>query len=380
MSELEKLPGSKLSISNLELQMPRYKTYRETGEIETSDITTLEQEELEEKALLSFRGTQIHNLVYITQLYNRCKKLNRIPNYYDLRNTYPTFPPEDSEAMALLYEQNPEDPIEVWKQWIENCEVPTKKNESTKLPPENIMGIWLSGIDNPHVEDVVNNLEDRNQNQIEMNELFSVLNLKLNPKPGFERNIQIPSSVDTVFVTSKDSETPITITDYKSKDLSEIKFLDKFQAMLMSISVYYNIIDKIPEDPWNLSQWDVTHSLDKIGLPLFKKGPLTRQLKLNCSVERDFLNMDLSRISKKVRFVLKNPTTNESKEINFLPIAEQALDYLQDLHEFYAENKNRLKSNKDYIFLTPKLVPEKVLNPETYEKYRGYNGTQVSLF
>jgi hypothetical protein len=369
-SKSEKLPGSRLSISAIEKQIPIYEKYKETGEIGIEEINKDSQEDLEHLAKISFTGTQLHNLTYFQNLSRRCERLGRIPTYDDLRDTFPTTEIEKSKAIAQLYTEL-ENPIEVWKEWIKNSEIPKDKNAGMILDPETTKGIWDSGIYNPDINKIVKNIEEPNLEQVEMHEVLTVLNLNL------KRNLQIPSYVDTLILEPKNSKKKkLTIVDYKTgnKDLSKITFLDKVQALLMSVSVFYSFVDK--KINYKFSDWDVTHPIKDIDLPHLEKRAVLEAHKFNKSTTDYELLFHLKKIEDDVKFILKNPLTNKSVEVLYAPIAKTALEYLNDLSEFYAKNKNKLKKSKIDTFTTPQFIPEKVLDYENYITHSQYNGIQ----
>jgi hypothetical protein len=369
-SKSEKLPGSRLSISSIEHQISIYEKYKETGKFEIEETNHPSQEELEHLAKTSFSGTQLHNLAYFLDLSNRCKELGRIPTYNDLRDTYPTTELEESKAIAQLYSEL-EDPIEVWKSWIKNSEIPKDKNWATILDPETTKGIWDSGIYNPQINEIIKNAEEPNLKLVKMHEVLTILNLNL------KRNLQIPSYVDTIILEPKSpKEKKITIVDYKTgnKDLSKITFLDKLQALLMSVSVFYSFIDtKVSYKP---SDWDFTHTIKDIDLPHLEKRAALGPYKFNHSTTNYELLFHLKQIEESVTFILKNPLTNESVEVHYAPIAKATLEYLNDLNEFYVANKNKLRESKVKDFTTPQFVPEKILDYENYRKNSQYTGIQ----
>ena len=159
-STTENIPGSRASISQIEQIIPIYKNFRETGDIQYPDIELLDNDYMEEKAYYSFRGVQIHRLVCFLYLHQKCESLYRKPNYQDIKDTFPTFPREECLAYSQLYEEY-DDPIEVWKQWIINSELPKKKNLATILDPDVILNIWEAGISNINTSEIVENLETR---------------------------------------------------------------------------------------------------------------------------------------------------------------------------------------------------------------------------
>ncbi|MFA7683119.1 MAG: hypothetical protein WCX94_03190 [Candidatus Dojkabacteria bacterium] len=374
MFETEKLPGTRVSASTLERLIPTYEGFKMTDEIAYSDVENPNIESIEKRAKSSFAGTQIHNLVYFTRLYDRCKLLNRPPNYMDLRDTFPTSQLDDSKAYEILYSQN-EDPVQAWRQWILNCDMPKENGLSTILDPEVIMGIWQSGINNPDTDKVLENLPKPNLELWEMNEVLTILNLELN------RNFQFPSSVDTILISKDSRNKPITIIDYKTgREASEISFPSKLQAMLMSISIYYNFIDEIPKASWGLSEWDVAYPTKAPNLPHFKKRASLGPKRINCSIGIDAVCLDIEKIAKKVEFLYINPITGEEHEVEYLPIAMEGLDYLDELNEFYIAHKSELGKPKIYDFLTPKFKPMKILDHDAYLESNRDKGTQVALF
>ncbi len=369
-SRSEKPPGNKLSISAIESKIPIYEKYKETGEIRIEGTNNDSQEDLELFAKRSFAGTQLHNLTYFQNLSKRCERLGRIPTYDDLRDTFPTTKTKGSEAIAQLYTKL-EDPIEVWKEWIKNSEIPKDKNSGIILDPDTTKGIWDSGIYNPNIDQILKNVEEPNLKQVEMHEVLTVLNLNL------KRNLQIPSYTDTVILNPESKKKKkITIVDYKTgdKDLSKITFLDKLQALLMSASIFYSFIDR--KINYKFSDWDVTHPIKEMDLPHLEKRASLGPHKFNKSTTDYELLFHLKKIEDSVSFILKNPLTNKSVEVLYAPIAKTALDYLNDLSEFYAENKNKLKKSKVEAFTTPQFVPEKVLDYENYKTKSQYNGVQ----
>jgi len=366
----EKLPGSRLSISNIEYQIPIYERFKESGKILLEEFTTYNQEELEHFAKISFTGTQLHNFVYFQRLFNRCQMLKRFPSYDDLRDTFPTTQLDESEAIAQLYTEF-ENPKEVWREWIINSEIPKKKNSATILDPEIIKGIWDSGIYNPNTKDIINNQEEPNLGQVEMHEVLTILNLKL------ERNLQIPAYIDTIVLEPKsDKQKSITIIDYKTgnRDFSKITFLDKLQALLMSTSVFCSFIDTTIN--YKPSDWDAAHSIDNIHLPHLERRAILGPHKFNNSITDYELLFRLKDIENSVTFILRNPVNNASIKVDYAPIAKRALKYLNDLNEFYFERKAQLKQSNIRTFRTPQFTPEKILDYDRYKAYSQYTGVQ----
>jgi hypothetical protein len=230
---------------------------------------------------------------------------------------------------------------------------------------------------NPDIKEIDQNIEPLNGNEVEMHEVFTVLNLKL------PRNLQIPSSVDTLILEpiSKDGKhKKITIVDYKYYEdkIPDPTYLDKLQALLMCTSIFCSFIDtKIKTD---LTDWDVLHDKNKVDLPHIANRPVLKNLECRKSFSNYELLFNLDNIKDSVKFILKNPVTDESVEVDYASIAEQAMDYLHDLSEFYFKNKAVLKQPKISKFVTPRFVPQKILDPENYERYSQCKGTQIAFF
>jgi hypothetical protein len=142
----------------------------------------------------------------------------------------------------------------------------------------------------------------------------------------------------------------------------------------MSVSVFYSFIDK--KINYEFSDWDVTHTTKNMELPHLEKRPALGPHRFNKSTTDYELLFYLKKIEDSVTFILKNPLTNKSVEVLYAPIAKTALEYLDDLSEFYTNNKNKLKKSKVEVFTTPQFVPEKVLDYENYKKNSQYNGIQ----
>ena len=211
-----------------------------------------------------------------------------------------------------------------------------------------------------------------------MNEVLNIINLK------FPRNLQIVSSIDTILIPlERNKDEPyIKLIDYKTGiEMKDITFTSKLQAMLMSISIFYNFIDKVDKIPNKLSVWDISHYPQKpIDLPHFNRRSLLDPSRFNKAIDIDRVYDDLSFIADRVHFIYINPITGEQRKVDYLPIARKALRYLTNLNEFYAENKSKIKQNKTFPFLTPQFVPEKVLNSEINNLSSSYQGTQIALF
>lgn len=245
------------------------------------------------------------------------------------------------------------------------------------LHPEIIKGIWNSGIYNPKVNSININVETPDSHDVVMHEVFTILNLNLN-----KRNLQIPSYLDTVIlepVNGNKKQKKIKVIDYKTgnKDFSDITFLDKLQALLMLASAFYSFIDKTITE--GISDWDATHDIKYKDLPHLEKRAMLGPHRYNKSITDYELLYHLENISNSVRFILCNPVTNQSVEINYAPIAKKGIDYLTDLNEFYYQNKEKLKPSKLKLFDTPKFVPEKILYPEKYNQNYSYRATQPAL-
>ena len=90
----ETITGNRLSPSKLEKLSGIYKTYEKSdNELSfLSEILKTEkqpgEEELLKNAKWSIYGTQVHNLIYFAQIFERAKALDRKPKETDIRNTF----------------------------------------------------------------------------------------------------------------------------------------------------------------------------------------------------------------------------------------------------------------------------------------------------
>jgi hypothetical protein len=302
----------------------------------------------------------------------------------DIRTTFPTvkYKPLLKEtkkisnayckALAFLFEEY-QNPISVWANWKDNSITPPDKKQSAKLDPSITEEIRRYGVSDSDISNLENNLTETDYDVLEINEVLTILNL------GLDRNVQIPSQVDTILIP-KDPSKPIQIIDYKTgNEMENIGYVNKVQAFLMSASVYYNMIDKIPEINWNLSQWDGTHSNKDVDLPNFKKPSLLHPMKFNCSIDGEVLLDDLRRISQTVEFYYFNPINGEKIKVDYMSIAKNSLFKISELGDFYFYNREKLKAKNHPNFLTPRFAPERVLQQEKFDKYMGYTGTQMSF-
>ena len=306
--------------------------------------------------------------------------MDRLPNYNDFRDTYPSTETEDSEALTMLTEKL-EEPFEVWKKWIKNCEIPFEKNNGTILNPEITKDIWDSGIYNPYIEMINQNISIEKDKTPEnpkviMHEVMTILNLYLN-----NRNLQITSYLDTVILEPEGNKegNKIKIVDFKTgkKDFSKITNVDKLQALIMAISAYYSFHkNKIY---CGISDWDATHEISLKGLPNLEKRPIYDKLEFKNRAHDYEVKLILNQIINTVKFYLNNPITGESVEIKYGSSSLKLLNDLQKFNEFFYCVKWKLKQPKLKLFETPKFVPQRVLNPKQYEKVVQNTGAQLTI-
>ncbi|KUK77117.1 MAG: hypothetical protein XD93_0529 [candidate division WS6 bacterium 34_10] len=356
----------------------------ETNEIPINDVNIPNYEEIERKAYNSIRGTHIHFLTTVINLSQKTSLFNRTPNERDIRTTFPTirYKPIFKEtkqidnayckALAFLFEEY-QNPISVWENWKDNSITPINKNQSTKLDPAITEEIWKYGISKSDIHNLENNPNKTDFDVLEINEVLTILNL------GLDRNVQIPSQVDTILIP-KDPTKPIQIIDYKTgKEMDNIEYVNKVQAFLMSASIYYNMIDRRNKINWNLSEWDGTHTDKDIDLPNFKKKSLLHPMKFNCSIDGDILIEDLRQISQSIEFYYFNPINGKKIKVDYMSIAKNSLFKISELGDFYFYNRKKLKAKNHPNFLTPRFAPERVLQQDKFDNSMGYTGTQMSF-
>ena len=386
----ETITGNRLSPSKLEKLSGIYKTYEKSdNELSfLSEILKTEkqpgEEELLKNAKWSIYGTQVHNLIYFAQIFERAKALDRKPKETDIRNTFVYRDRQFYRTMRellLLTDYDSLNPSQsFWNEWrMKGQDFNPEDNSTCIIKPDEIQKIWEDSpvplADIHQLYESMKKEDERKFNPHEtllINEVTTITNIYFS-----DSNLQVPSVIDEIVIPKNFPQQPIHIIDYKTgKQFKEPGVVEKKQAFLMIVAVYANILSKAGSAKFGPSDWEVGHNIYEF--PAFKKRSL-RVLPVGSIYSEDLIQ-DIDTINNCITFSYVNPLTQ--RHIDFTPKdtgtetqeeMTETLYYLNSLNNFYSKYKEvlgaRLKSN-DSLYHLPTLSKDLIWHsPSTYQPY-----------
>jgi len=386
----ETITGNRLSPSKLEKLSLIHEMYEESDD-ELSFLSEIikpekqpSKEEILKNAKWSIYGTQVHNLMYFAQIFERAKALGRKPKEEDIRNTFVYRDRQFYRTMRellLLTDYDSSNPSQsFWNEWrMKGQDFNPEDNSTYIIKPDEVQKIWE---DSPvPLEDIhqlyesMKKEDERKFNPHEtllINEVTTITNIYFS-----DSNLQVPSVIDEIVIPKNFPKEPIHIVDYKTgKQFKEPGVVEKKQAFLMITAVYANILSKAGSAKFGPSDWEVGHNIYEF--PAFKKRSL-RVLPVGSIYAEDLIK-DIETINNCITFSYVDPltqrhidfTTKESGTETQEEMAE-TLYYLNSLNNFYSKYKEvlgaRLKSN-DSLYHLPTLSKDLIWHsPSTYQPY-----------
>ena len=386
----ETITGNRLSPSKLEKLSLIHEMYEESDD-ELSFLSEIikpekqpSKEEILKNAKWSIYGTQVHNLMYFAQIFERAKVLDRKPKEEDIRNTFVYRDRQFYRTMRellLLTDYDSSNPSQsFWNEWrMKGQDFNPEDNSTYIIKPDEVQKIWE---DSPvPLEDIhqlyesMKKEDERKFNPHEtllINEVTTITNIYFS-----DSNLQVPSVIDEIVIPKNFPKEPIHIVDYKTgKQFKEPGVVEKKQAFLMITAVYANILSKAGSAKFGPSDWEVGHNIYEF--PAFKKRSL-RVLPVGSIYAEDLIK-DIETINNCITFSYVDPltqrhidfTTKESGTETQEEMAE-TLYYLNSLNNFYSKYKEvlgaRLKSN-DSLYHLPTLSKDLIWHsPSTYQPY-----------
>ena len=386
----ETITGNRLSPSKLEKLSLIHEMYEESDD-ELSFLSEIikpekqpSKEEILKNAKWSIYGTQVHNLMYFAQIFERAKALDRKPKEEDIRNTFVYRDRQFYRTMRellLLTDYDSLNPSQsFWNEWrMKGQDFNPEDNSTYIIKPDEVQKIWE---DSPvPLEDIhqlyesMKKEDERKFNPHEtllINEVTTITNIYFS-----DSNLQVPSVIDEIVIPKNFPQQPIHIIDYKTgKQFKEPGVVEKKQAFLMIVAVYANILSKAGSAKFGPSDWEVGHNIYEF--PAFKKRSL-RVLPVGSIYAEDLIK-DIETINNCITFSYVDPltqrhidfTTKESGTETQEEMAE-TLYYLNSLNNFYSKYKEvlgaRLKSN-DSLYHLPTLSKDLIWHsPSTYQPY-----------
>lgn len=388
----DNVPGSRLSITEIETLLDY--------QINPNKEERKSKSELLEDANLSIYGTQIHNLQYFGQIFQRVNQLGRTPNEQDFLSTFVTKPNEYGKALGIISNNilkytdtnlKPEEKaINFWNEWRINGQNFEAGNKSGYIiPPIEIKQLWENNqITYRNLQKLKDTLIQSSKadklditKYLILNEVGQILNI------SFPSNrLQLISAVDEICIPKDYPNKPIRIIDYKTgKQLKNIGYNEKIQLFLMGISTYFTINDLAYTSKFNLSQWDTVHEKKDLRLPHLGKKHIFQKNIVKKIGYWDILEQ-VRNIRKSIVFSYINPINGEERNIypndvflgNIDEIRE-TLGYIELLNREYIESKNIIKEKirpKIAPYSLPKFEPNNFLKTE---KNKSFKGIQIAF-
>ena len=368
----ETITGNRLSPSKLERLSGIYEIYQKSdNELSfLSEILKTEKQPSEEEILKnakwSIYGTQVHNLIYFAQIFERAKALDRKPKETDIRNTFVyrdrQFYRTMTELLLLTDYDSPNPSQSFWNEWrMRGQDFNPKDNSSYIIKPSKIQEIWEnSPVPLKDIHQLYENIKKQDEKKFNphetllINEVTTITNIYFP-----DSNLQVPSVIDEIVIPKNFPQQPIQIIDYKTgKQFKEPGIVEKKQAFLMITAVYANILSKAGNAKFGPNDWEVGHNIYEF--PAFKKRSL-RVLPVGSIYAEDLIK-DIDTINNCIAFSYVDPLTQ--RRIDFTPkdtgtetqkeMAE-SLYYLNSLNNFYSKYKEvlgpRLRSNDSFYHL-----------------------------
>jgi len=384
----ETITGNRLSPSKLEKLSLIHEMYEESDS-ELSFLSEMvkpekqpSKEEILKNAKWSIYGTQVHNLMYFAQIFERAKALDRKPKEEDIRNTFVYRDRQFYRTMRellLLTDYDSLNPSQsFWNEWrMKGQDFNPEDNSTYIIKPDEIQKIWENSpvpLEDIHqLYESMKKEDERKFNPHEtllINEVTTITNIYFS-----DSNLQVPSVIDEIVIPKNFPQQPIHIIDYKTgKQFKEPGVVEKKQAFLMITAVYANILSKAGSAKFGPSDWEVGHNIYEF--PAFKKRSL-RVLPVGSIYSEDLIQ-DIDPINNCITFSYVDPLTQ--RRIDFTPkdtgtetqkeMAE-SLYYLNSLNNFYSKYKEvlgpRLRSNDSFYHL-PILSKDLILRtPSAYQ-------------
>lgn len=368
--------GNRISVSKFESLVPLYNAYLEdpTGakllEVGRSKMFEKEQDDsrILKNAESAIYGTQIHQLQYFTQIYERCAEFGQEPSEVDFADTFVFRPHEYDKAwgrlLKLVEDREGFSKAEnLWMVWRLNGHDFTPKNNGyQRVSPNRIRTMWES---EELALKVINDfrkaregmgMDDINPDKVMlMNEAMLITNIDFSG-----RNMQLVSVPDEVRVPRDFPEQPIHIIDYKTgNQFRKPEGIDKLQIFLTKVAVLTNIAQKVGPANFAQSIWEIAHSA--LRFPHLKERNLS-------NVNLGFLNEEDLRsiggvLDSYVRFSYVNPSTQERIDVTDQDLgimgkddSDRIINYIKGLNQFYGKERktiDRLLKKKSSTFSLP---------------------------
>lgn len=399
--------GSRLSPSAIEKLSYLYNEYRKDPEDESFllDINyekPKEIEEIEKNAKYAARGTLIHNLQYISLLFQRASLFNRLPTREDISSTFPCKDDLFYDSMLKIMEISIEDDISdnplnnaqnFWNTWRFNGHQFTIENHKNNvINPSNMQKIWEEkAITDKDIAKFRANFTTTKESSINpedimlINEALTVMTLEF---PN--SRLVIPSYIDEIRIANNDNgKKKIKIIDYKTgKQFKNPGFIEKIQILLMISSFWSTMMSSTKKIRYSeMSTWDVVeHKYSNNEFPYFSSRALSEKTPFKGGNEKSTILDMMQTYCKDVSFSYINPLTQQEIEVDmqdagFLDKNSLwgMLGYIEGLGEFYGKYKQKLKhytNPKRSPFTLPVFPNESFLDDS---KGKGNKGVQLAF-
>jgi len=357
----ETITGNRLSPSKLEKLSIIHEIY-EKSDNELSFLLEMiktekqpSKEEILKNAKWSIYGTQVHNLIYFAQIFERAKALDRKPKETDIRNTFVYRDEPFYKTMAQLLsltDYNSSNPsLSFWNEWrMKGQDFNSKDNFSYVIKPKVIQEIWEnSPVPLKDIHQLYENIKEQDEKKFNphetllINEVTTITNIYFP-----DSSLQVPSVIDEIQIPKNFPKEPIHIVDYKTgKQFKEPGIAEKRQAFLMIIAVYTNIFNKAGGITFGTNDWELAHNTYEF--PTFKKRSL-RILPIGSVYTGDLIK-DIDTINNCITFSYVDPITQRYIDLKPKNLGIQTkneitdtLYYLNSLNDFYSQHKKILRS------------------------------------
>ena len=363
--------GNRVSPSQIETLSTLYETFKEADELtflkEINTFKDVDENKALENAHWSIYGTQMHYLMYFTQLFKRAECLNRYPTLNDFKVTFPYRDREYYFALLKISDLTDKESRnisqEYWNEWRMNGQDFTPKDHSNYLvSPFKVKEMWengtipLSDINefNTNISNIPKEKLDPDETLV-INEVLSITNILFN-----DSNLQVPTVIDEICIPKDFPKSPIHIIDYKTgKQFKEPQYKERVQIFLMMTAVLVNILDRANSIGFNRNQWNITHGTRDF--PFFTKKNLRNNLIGNIYFDQLIDCRDV--YNESIKFSYVNPLTQESIDVDMKDIyldsedsIKDVLMYLSRINNFYSKHKDILKHRLDstkYLYTLP---------------------------
>lgn len=354
--------GNRISVSKLESLVPLYDAYLEKPnggklfEVGRSLMVGKEQDDYQllKNAESAIYGTQIHQLQYITQLFDRCEALWKEPGKEDFSYTFGFKSLEYYKSLERISKLTPKregftKAENFWLTWrLNGHDFSPKSNNYKRISPSRVKSIWENeelamrilndfrkGRENMKLEDI------NPERVMLMNEGMLITNIDFQ-----SRSMQLISTPDEIRVPKDFPTNPVHIIDYKTGyQFKKPGRVEKLQIFLMKVGVLANILSKQKSITFSQSVWELAHNTYR--LPNIQERDL-----LNKSIEflhESDLRAASGDLDSYIKFSYVNPATQRSIDVTDQDLgivgennSDKMIDYIKGLNEFYGKQRKLL--------------------------------------